>query len=176
LRFVAASANTEDRENWALPGFVDEPPNEERFTRLVPFTASKLLQVFGGWRRHQRKSAGPRPLEQTKIKPGMFIARVRGHSMEPKIRDRSWNLFRRCPQGSREGRILLVQFNSRGDLENGGRFTVKKYHSAKSVTEGGWKHEQIELLPLNPDYYPILFQPHEGPEMVVVGECVSSID
>ena len=86
------------------------------------------------------------------------------------------SLIRLCPQGSREGRIVLVQFNSRGDLENGGRFTVKKYHSAKSVTEAGWKHEQIELLPLNPDYDPINVAPHEGPEMVVVGEWISSID
>ena len=77
---------------------------------------------------------------------------------------------------SRVRRIVLVQFNSRGDLENGGRFTVKKYHSTKSVTEDGWKHEQIELLPLNPDYDPIIVAPHEGPEMVVIGEWVSSID
>jgi hypothetical protein len=32
------------------------------------------------------------------------------------------------------------------------------------------------LLPLNPDYDPIPVAPHEGPEMVVVGEWVSSID
>jgi hypothetical protein len=31
------------------------------------------------------------------------------------------------------------------------------------------------LLPLNPDYEPILVAPHEGPEMVVVGEWVASI-
>lgn len=111
-----------------------------------------------------------------KIKTGMFIARVRGHSMEPKIADGSWNLFRPCPQGSREGRIVLVQFNSRGDLEDVGRITVKKYHSAKTVKEDGWKHEHIELLPLNPDYNTIIVAPHEGTEMVVVGEWVSSID
>ena len=106
----------------------------------------------------------------------MFIARVRGHSMEPKIKDGSWNLFRPCPQGSREGRIVLVQFNSMGDPENGGRFTVKKYHSAKTVSEDAWQHDRIELLPLNPDYDPIPVAPHEGPEMVVVGEWVASID
>jgi phage repressor protein C with HTH and peptisase S24 domain len=109
------------------------------------------------------------------IKPGMFIAKVRGHSMEPKIKDGSWCLFRPCPQGSREGRIVLVQFNSLGDLDDGGRFTIKKYHSAKSVSEDGWKHERIELLPLNPDYDPITVEPHEGPEMMVIGEFVASI-
>jgi SOS-response transcriptional repressor LexA len=63
-----------------------------------------------------------------------------------------------------------------GDPENGGRFTVKKYQSVKRVTEDAWSHERIELLPLNPDYDPIPVTPHEGPEMVVVGEWVSSID
>jgi SOS-response transcriptional repressor LexA len=63
-----------------------------------------------------------------------------------------------------------------GDPENGGRFTVKKYHSAKTVSEDAWQHDRIELLPLNPDYEPILVEAHEVPEMVVVGEWVSSID
>jgi len=63
-----------------------------------------------------------------------------------------------------------------GDQENGGRFTVKKYHSAKTVSEDSWQHDRIELLPLNPDYKPIPVSPHEAPEMVVVGEWVSSID
>jgi len=34
----------------------------------------------------------------------------------------------------------------------------------------------ILLLPLSPDYDPIIVAPHEGSEMVVVGEWVSSID
>ena len=78
----------------------------------------------------------------------MFIARVCGHSLEPKIKDGSWNLFRPCPQGSREGGIVPVQFNSMGAPENGGRFTVKKYHSAMTVSEDAWQHDRIEFLSL----------------------------
>jgi len=175
LRVVTASADIEERDNRDLPGFVEEPADEERFTRLVPVYS--LEAAAGLWGpENAPEETGWAEAAGAKIKPGMFIARVRGHSMEPKIKDGAWCLFRPCPQGSREGRIVLVQFNSRGDLENGGRFTVKKYHSDKSVTEDGWKHEQIELLPLNPDYDPIIVAPHEGPEMVVVGEWVSSID
>lgn len=80
------------------------------------------------------------------------------------------------PQGSSRGRVNLVQFDSMGDPENGSRFTVKKYRSAKTVSEDGWKHERIELLPLNPDYEIIPVAPHESSEMVVVGEWVASID
>jgi hypothetical protein len=96
--------------------------------------------------------------------------------MEPKIKDGSWNLFRPCPAGPRGERIVLVQFNSMGDPENGGRFTVKSYQSVKRVTEDGWSHEHIELLPLNRDYDPITVNPDEAAEMVVVGEWISSID
>jgi phage repressor protein C with HTH and peptisase S24 domain len=66
------------------------------------------------------------------LKPCMFVTRVTGTSMEPIIPDGSWCLFRPCPVGSREDRIVLVQFASPAVGENGGRFTVKKYHSEKS--------------------------------------------
>jgi superfamily II DNA or RNA helicase/diadenosine tetraphosphate (Ap4A) HIT family hydrolase/HKD family nuclease len=178
LRVVDTSPHTresDEPETHDLPGFVDAPAAKEKFTRLVPvYSLEAAAGLWGpetapeeiGW----AEAAG------ASIKPGMFIARVRGHSMEPKIRDGSWNLFRPCPQGTREGRILLVQFNSCGDLENGGRFTVKKYHSAKKVTEEGWSHEQIELQPLNTDYDRITVEPHEGTEMVVVGEWLATIE
>jgi uncharacterized protein len=80
------------------------------------------------------------------------------------------------PASTRNGTRHGVAPRSRGgDTENGGRFTVKKYQSAKTVSEDAWQHDRIELLPLNPDYEPILVTPHEAPEMVVVGEWVASI-
>jgi superfamily II DNA or RNA helicase/diadenosine tetraphosphate (Ap4A) HIT family hydrolase/HKD family nuclease/SOS-response transcriptional repressor LexA len=177
FRVVDTSHQTEEseeRENHDLPGFIETPAAKEKFTRLVP--VYNLEAAAGLWGPESSpEEIGWAGAAGTAIKPGMFIARVRGHSMEPKIKDGSWNLFRPCPQGSREGRIVLVQFNSMGDPENGGRFTVKKYHATKTVSEDAWQHDRIELLPLNPDYQPIPVAPHEGPEMVVVGEWVSSI-
>jgi hypothetical protein len=58
-------------------------------------------------------------------------------TMEPLIPDGSWCLFRPCPAGSREGRIVLVQFASLSAGENAGRVTVKKYHLEKTVTADG---------------------------------------
>lgn len=175
LRVVDANPGIDERENRDLPGFVEAPAAKDKFTRLVPVYS--LEAAAGLWGPESTpEEIGWAEAPGTAIKPGMFIARVCGHSMEPKIKDGSWNLFRPCPQGSREGRIVLVQFNSMGDPENGGRFTVKKYHSAKSVSDDAWQHDRIELLPLNPDYDPIQIAPHEGPEMVIVGEWVASID
>ena len=106
------------------------------------------------------------------IKPGMFAARVTGASMEPLIPDGSWCLFRPCPAGSREGRIVLVQFSTLGTGDNGGRFTVKKYHAEKSVTADGWRHESIQLLPLNPAFEPIGLEPEDAADLMIVGEFV----
>jgi phage repressor protein C with HTH and peptisase S24 domain len=167
--------DTPEPETHDLPGFTEAPAAKEKFTRLVPVYSLEAAAGLG------RPESSPEEIgwaapAGTAIKPGMFIARVRGHSMEPKIQDGSWNLFRKGLQGSRDGKIVLVQFKSRGDLENGGRFTVKKYHSVKRVTEDEWSHEHIQLLPLNRDYNSIIVTPHEAPEMVVVGEWVATID
>jgi len=108
-----------------------------------------------------------------KLKSGMFVARVVGKSMEPTIPDGSWCLFRPCPAGSREGRILLVQFNSLGVSKNGGWFTVKKYHSEKTITAEGWRHQRIQLVPVNPDFEAIELQPEDEAGLLIVGEYVA---
>jgi SOS-response transcriptional repressor LexA len=67
---------------------------------------------------------------------------------------------------------VLVQFASLGAGENGGRFTVKKYHSEKTVTADGWRHERIQLLPLNPAFEPITLAPTEPGDLTVIAELV----
>jgi SOS-response transcriptional repressor LexA len=67
-----------------------------------------------------------------------------------------------------------VQFASLGAGENGGRFTVKKYHSEKTVTADGWRHDRIQLLPLNPAYKPIEIEPEDAGELRIVAELVTS--
>ncbi len=158
----------------SLPDLIAEPAPADRYKRFVPVYS--LEAAAGLWGPEMTpEEIGWAEAPGTTIKPGMFMAKVRGHSMEPKIKDGSWCVFQPCPAGSREGRIVLVQFNSRGDPEDGGRFTVKKYHSLKSISEDGWKHERIQLLPINSDFDPITVEPHEASEMIVVGEFVSSM-
>ena len=96
--------------------------------------------------------------------------------MEPKIPSDSWCLFRPSPGGSREGRLLLVQVNTHADPEGGGRYTVKRYHSKKRVTEDGWQHETIELQPLNNEFQPIQVSPEQADDLRVIGEFVCLID
>lgn len=106
------------------------------------------------------------------LKPGMFVGRVTGRSMEPRIPDGSWCVFRPCPAGSREGRLLLVQLRTAESDELGGRFTIKRYHSQQEVTPEGWQHQQIQLQAINPDYAPITLRPEDSGDLRILGEFV----
>lgn len=79
----------------------------------------------------------------------MFIARIQGHSMEPRIPDGSLCVFRRNVVGSRNGRLVLVR-NS--ELADDNQYTVKRYRSEKNVTEEGFVQTRIRLESLNPAY------------------------
>jgi SOS-response transcriptional repressor LexA len=107
------------------------------------------------------------------IRPGTFVAQVRGRSMEPRIPDGAWCLFTAPVEGSRDGRILLVEHRAIDDPENGGSYTVKRYRSRKRAVEGElWEHEEIVLEPLNPEYEPIVLRDVEEAEFRVVAELV----
>jgi superfamily II DNA or RNA helicase/diadenosine tetraphosphate (Ap4A) HIT family hydrolase/HKD family nuclease/SOS-response transcriptional repressor LexA len=147
----------------------DSPPPAARYTTHVP--VYDLTAAAGFWGPESvPEEIGWTEVPGVSLKPGMFVARVTGTSMEPLIPDGSWCLFRPCPGGSREGRIVLVQLGTDGAGGHGGRFTVKKYHSDKTVTAHGWRHARIQLLPLNPAFEPIEIEPEEAGDLVVVGE------
>jgi SOS-response transcriptional repressor LexA len=91
--------------------------------------------------------------EGMRLSPDLFVGHVVGRSMEPRIPDGSLNLFRMNPQGSRQGRILLIE--RFGVLDETARYTVKRYTSRKRQTgEDQWEHERIRLEPLNPEFEP----------------------
>lgn len=81
---------------------------------------------------------------------GMFAARARGGSMEPKIRNRMWCLFHPEVVGTRQHRVVLVEDRRKNGID---RYTLKKYYSCKSYSpDGTWEHEEVWLLPLNLGY------------------------
>jgi len=90
---------------------------------------------------------------------GLFVAKVVGESMNRRIPNGSWCLFRVNPAGTREGKVVVVQHRSIADPETGGRYTVKLYSSEKEPAEdGGWRHERITLRPDSdqPHFQPIV--------------------
>jgi SOS-response transcriptional repressor LexA len=103
----------------------------------------------------------------------MFVARVTGRSMEPRIPAGSLCVFRGggALAGSRQGRLVLV-LNYGEPGEN--RFTIKRYTSTKRRTEEGWEHERIRLEPLNPEYE--AWDLDEDARIKVIGEFVRVLE
>ena len=87
--------------------------------------------------------------ERLKLNDDMFVAEIRGKSMEPRIPDGSLCVFRRGVAGSRNGRLVLVR-NS--ELADDNQYTVKRYKSEKRVDESSFLQTRIRLESLNPAY------------------------
>jgi SOS-response transcriptional repressor LexA len=102
----------------------------------------------------------------------MFIARIQGHSMEPKIPDGSLCVFRRNVVGSRTGRLVLVR-NS--ELADENQYTVKRYRSEKNVSEEGFTQTRIRLESLNAAYPSWDLDEEEG-KYQVIAEFVRVLD
>jgi uncharacterized protein len=103
--------------------------------------------------------------------PGLFVAQVVGESMNRRIPNGAWCLFRANPTGTREGKVVVVQHRSIADPETGGRYTVKLYASEKVPAEdGGWRHERVTLRPDSdrPGFEPIEISVLEGEGSVSV--------
>ncbi|MDO8886182.1 DNA/RNA helicase domain-containing protein [Candidatus Oleimmundimicrobium sp.] len=112
-----------------------------------------------------------------KLDEKMFVAQVVGKSMEPKIPDGSYCAFRVHPEGSRQGKIVLVQHHNIDDLETGGKYTVKVYESEKILAKDGtWKHAVIRLKPLNPAYEAIELHDVEESEFIVIAELIKVLN
>ncbi len=89
----------------------------------------------------------------------MFVARIAGRSMEPRIPDGSLCVFRAGVVGSRDGRLVLVEYLGGGAND---RHTVKRYHSIKRQRpDGSWEHATIRLEPLNPEFEAWELNPEE---------------
>lgn len=113
--------------------------------------------------------------EWVKPQPGLFVAQVVGESMNKRIPNGAWCLFRANPQGTRNGKIVVVQHCSISDPETGGSYTIKRYRSEKVVdADGGWRHERIELVPESDrrEFTPLIMRTDGEGDFVVAAELL----
>jgi type I restriction enzyme R subunit len=150
-----------------------EPEEADKYRTCVPlYTLRAAAGAFGSGQQVE-PGGWVAPSTARQLSEGMFVARVVGRSMEPRIPDGAWCLFRSPVTGSRQGRIVLVQHQSIQDHEVGGSYTVKRYESEKRADgKGGWKHGIIRLLPENPDFEPIMLTEVDEGEVAVIAELV----
>lgn len=111
--------------------------------------------------------------DMPKLERGMFVARVRGKSMEPAIPDGAYCLFRPPAAGTRQNRTVFVWHSGIMDPHTGGQYTVKIYTSEKrGDSDGEWQHTRITLKPRNPTFEPIVLEPEEEGQVRIIADFV----
>jgi DUF2075 family protein/SOS-response transcriptional repressor LexA len=113
---------------------------------------------------------------QISVKEDYFVCKVIGESMNKKIPNGSYCLFKKDTGGTRNGKIVLVQHTNIQDSDFGSGYTVKEYQSKKNIENESWNHESIILKPLsyNLEYSDIELSQDELINLNVIGifECV----
>jgi SOS-response transcriptional repressor LexA len=154
------------------------PTAEERYVRAVPLVPLRAAAGAFGEPQHTQDENWDWVEVDTgrSLLPGMFVAQVVGHSMEPRIPDGSYCLFSSPVTGTRNGKIVLVELQDTQDPETGERYTVKRYCSEKSQAgEGTWRHVRVTLEPLNPEFEPIDLKMEDEGRLRVVAEFVQVV-
>lgn len=170
-------------EGKRMPFRVLERPEAEPWVNCVPLVS---LEVAAG------KFSGEQQVEEPALDPtatrwvalpdafrpskGLFVARVAGESMNRRIPNGSWCLFRANPGGSRQGKVVLAAHQDIQDESSGARFTVKVYSSEKIPDgAGGWRHSKVLLSPDSSfaEFRPISFSGNDADDLRVVAELVA---
>jgi hypothetical protein len=97
--------------------------------------------------------------------------------MNRRIPNGSCCLFRETSDGSRDGKVVIVQSRDIQDPDTGGQYTVKIYRSEKTETEDSWSHRIIRLEPDSMDFNfkPLTLEPDTVNDLRVIGEFVGII-
>lgn len=107
----------------------------------------------------------------------LFIAQVIGESMNRRIPNGSWCLFKLNPEGTRQGKVVLAQHRAITDIDSGGQnYTVKVYNSTKEeFPDGSWRHTSIILKPNTnmSEYEPIVFSRENAEDVKIIAELVA---
>ena len=154
-----------------------QPRPEERYVNCLPliplraaagaFSDPQQIAEDGQWEQWVAVETSRR------LRRGMFVAQIVGRSMEPRIPDGAYGIFTAPVEGTRQGKIVLVQLRNELDPESGERYTVKRYASATAVdADGSWRHITITLQPLNQEYQPIVLTAADEGSVAVIAEFV----
>lgn len=173
-------ASTNEGEGGAAPPHypaqlsVVEPTAAERYAPCVPLVPFKVAAgAFGDPQDVADEGFEWVTVEaRHRLRRGVFVAQVVGKSMEPAIPDGASCLFSSPVEGSREGKIVLVQLADAIDPETGHRSTVKRYQATKASQGSSWRHERITLKPINPDFPSIVLTGTSEGSLTVIAELI----
>jgi phage repressor protein C with HTH and peptisase S24 domain len=149
-----------------------EQAEVQPFVTHLPLYSLKAAATKFGEEREVESEGWVKAPAQLRLTADMFVARVVGRSMEPRIPDGSLCVFRKGVVGSRQGKLVLVE--RFGATETSARYTIKKYTSQKrQAEEGEWEHASVRLEPLNKEFEG--FELKEG-EAQVIAEFIQVLE
>lgn len=142
------------------------------FVTHLPLYSLKAAATKFGEDREVESEGWVKAPPRLRLSSDMFVARVVGRSMEPRIPDGSLCVFRAGVVGSRQGKLVLVE--RFGTTETSARYTIKRYTSEKRPREDGtWEHAWVRLEPLNREFEG--FELKEG-ETRVIAEFIQVLE
>ena len=108
-----------------------------------------------------------------KYSEDLFVAQVIGESMNKKIPNGSWCVFKANPVGTKQGKIVVAQLQDHIDADTGASYTVKLYSSSNLLNEDNELQQRITLTPASTDgsYRPMSFS--NGDEVLILAELVA---
>jgi SOS-response transcriptional repressor LexA len=152
----------------------DRRIREQRYKTLLPLYSLKAAAGYFGDGQAVEPEAWIEVDAVGRLDDQMFVAQVVGRSMEPRIHDGDYCVFRANPVGSRQGKIVLAQYRGPADPETGGSYTVKRYSSEKIADpDGGWRHTLVTLSPVNSDFRPIIMTAESEEDVRIVAELIA---
>src|SRR5262249_39081669 len=143
-----------------LPVYQDTPRPADRYKTCVPLLDLHAVVDAFVEGEESEPATWVRVPPGRPLRPGMFVAQMVGRAMEPQIPDGAYCLFERQHDGEArhlQGRITLVQHCDIYDPETGGTYTIRRYtQEQRSGASRSHQPRIIRLLPLHPDYAPIV--------------------
>jgi len=149
-----------------------EPADVQPFVTHLPLYSLQAAATRFGEDREVEAEGWVKAPAKLRLTSDMFVGRVVGRSMEPRIPDGSLCVFRKGVVGSRQGKLVLVE--RMGATDTSTRYTIKKYTSQKRRTgEEEWEHAGVRLEPLNKEFEG--FDLKEG-EAKVIAEFIQVLE
>jgi SOS-response transcriptional repressor LexA len=128
-----------------------EAEEVQPFVTHLPLYSLRAAATKFGEDREVEAEGWVRAPAKLRLNSDMFVGRVVGRSMEPRIPDGSLCVFRKGVVGSRQGKLVLVE--RMGSTDTTTRYTIKKYTSRKRRTgDDQWEHGGVRLEPLNKEF------------------------
>jgi hypothetical protein len=145
------------------------------YENCIPLYTLEAAAGSFGEGREVEPAAWVEPNGRRKVAQGLFVARVVGESMNRRIPNGAYCIFRSPVEGSRNDRVVLVQHREIADPETGGSFTVKLYERVgEALDPDGVRRSSILLKPdsNDPAFEPIALNVGSEDDIRVMAELV----